>query len=116
MNSTVRLALRFGVLAGVFAFVQVALLAFSGSILMGRGVHRLDHPEFPVTAVDRTCQALVIVLQEPYESLKRLSVSRPGGWIDFLAGSANSLMWGSVAAFLFLRIRRTGTHKPKLNE
>ena len=86
MSSTVRFALRFSALVGVFAFSHVVLLAFSGSILIGRGLHRLDHPEFPVTVVDRTCQILVLVLEEPYESLKRIA-DFPG-WIDLITGWA----------------------------
>ena len=105
MGSTVRSAFKFIALPGMFAFFHVVLLAFSGSVLIGRGIHRLDHPEFPVTALDRTCQVLVLVLEEPYESLKHIT-DLSGGWIDLITGCACSLMWGSVAALLFLRIAR----------
>lgn len=105
MGSTVRSAFKFIALAALFAFFHVVILAFSTSVLVGRGLHRLDHPEFPVTALDRTCQVLVLVLEEPDESLKQLA-GRPGGWIDLIIGLACSFMWGSAAALLCLSIAR----------
>ena len=82
MDSAVRSTKRFIALAVGFSFCHIALLAVSGSILIARGLHRLDHAEFPVTALDRTCQVLVLILEEPDETFKR--ITNIEGWISII--------------------------------
>ena len=81
----------------IFAFVHWLLLCTSSMVVMGRGVHRLDHPEFPVTTVERLCMALTSVLQQPYESFVH-ATHFPGGWVSIVPGILTSLLWGAVAA------------------
>ena len=103
-----RSAFKFVGWAFTFAFCHMTLLAASGSILIGRGIHRLDHPQFQVTALDRACQILVLILEEPYESLRRIA-HVPEGWINVIPGYACSFLWGSVAAFVLLKMQGVRT-------
>jgi len=105
MRTIVRSALKFVALAVVFAFCHAILLGSILSFLAERGIHRLDHPEIPVATVDRVGRGLVRVLAEPYESLERIA-DLPEGWPSVIPQLAGNLIWGSVAALLFLKLVR----------
>jgi len=44
---------RFLELTVIFAFFHWFLMIVSFGVVVGRGVHRLDHPEFPKTALEQ---------------------------------------------------------------
>jgi hypothetical protein len=96
---------RFIILTVLFAFSHLLLSLVSFGIAFGRGLHRIDHPEFPVTTVERICVVLVPILDEPYDGLKRLTgISQ--GWPDLLVGVLCTLLWGAVLSFIFLAVTR----------
>jgi hypothetical protein len=54
---------RFVGLTLVFAFVHWLVLLISSLVYMSRGIYRLDHPEFPVTTVERLSKLVMSILQ-----------------------------------------------------
>jgi hypothetical protein len=100
-----RIPKRFVRLTVIFAFVHWLLLVTSSMVVMGRGIHRLDHPEFPVTTVERLCREVMSMLQQPYEFLVR-ATHFPGGWVRIVPGILNSLLWGVLSASVLMLAHR----------
>ncbi len=107
MSILSRSVTRFVRLAVLLAFCHWLVLVISSSIAIGRGVHRIDHPEFPLTALDRFCMVLVRILQEPLSTVERI-VEVPPAWPGILVGVTFSLLWGAaIACCARLLSRRT---------
>jgi|SRR6185312_2095310 len=87
----------------LFAFFHWLLLIASFGVAYGRGIHRLDDPEFPVTGLERICGAISTTLQQPYEALDSVA-HFPRGWVTLTLGLLNGLLWGAVFALIFLVI------------
>src|SRR5262249_41703572 len=96
-------AKRFLGLTALFAFVHWLLLIASFGVAFGRGIHRLDHPEFPVTLLERICRTILAILQQPYEAFDGMA-HFPRGWVTLTLGLLNSLLWGATFALIFLVI------------
>src|SRR5438046_1030659 len=103
MPSLKRTIARFFGLATLLAFCHWLVLVFSAGIAMGRGLHRIDHPEFPVTFLERTCIVLMRVLQEPLNTVERI-FQIPRGWPGIVVGMVFSLLWGAALAFCVLAV------------
>jgi hypothetical protein len=87
----------------MFAFWQWLLLAFSSLVMMGRCMHRLDHPEFPVTALEQIWRIIMSVLEQPYDAFVRVT-HFPLGWVTLAPGLLTRLLWGSTFAWIFMLI------------
>ena len=97
---------RFLRLTVLLAFCHWLVLVISAGIAIGRGVHRIDHPEFPLTALDRVCMVLVRILQEPLSTVERI-VEIPTGWPGTVVGVTFSLLWGATLACCVRLLSRT---------
>jgi hypothetical protein len=95
---------QFWKLIAVFAIAHWFLLVVSGTLTL-IGMRRLDHPELPVTTIERVCGVIVSVLQEPYETFRRIA-GFPGGWPMVIAAVLNSLLWGAAVASVVIVLRR----------
>ena len=94
---------RFVVAAILFSICHWFLFLFSGALLAGRGLHRIDHPEFPLTAVDRFCDLLLGVLELPCEVFYDLvGLSDIGPTSTLMC----SLAWGAALAVIFCCVAR----------
>jgi hypothetical protein len=106
-----RILKRFGKLTAIFGVAHWLLLVVSSALSL-IGLRRLDNPELPVTTVERICGVIISVLDEPYETFRRIA-GYPGGWRDLIAGVMNSFLWGAAVAAVLLLTRR---RKLKMNQ
>jgi hypothetical protein len=81
----------------VFVIVHWLLLTVTSTVCMGRGMHRLDHSNLPVTTIELLCRQLMSILQEPYEAFIHV-IHFPGGWMGIIPGILTSFLWGTAAA------------------
>lgn len=102
---TTKIANRFVGLSLVFAFFHWLVLLISSLVYMSRGIHRLDHPEFPVTTVEQLFKLVMSILQQPYEAFIQATHFR-GRWLPIALGILNSLLWGAVFASILSFVDR----------
>lgn len=72
-------------------------------------MHRLDHPEFPETALERVCKLATSILEQPYGVFIRVT-HFPGGWLTLAPGLLSSLLWGAAFTFVYLLITHRKRH------
>ena len=106
VTAPTKTARRFLGLTALFAFFHWLLLIGSAGVALARGMHRLDHPEFPVTVLERICGTISAILQQPYEAFDSVAHFPRGRAILAVLDLLNSLLWGGTFALGYLFIIR----------
>src|SRR5215470_14200659 len=89
---------RYVKLTILFTFCHPLLLIICFSVAFSRRMHRLDHPDFPVTISEKVSNIMLRVLEQPYEATSRLThFSKP--WQSTLE-LLNSVLWAAMCAFV----------------
>ena len=100
--------MRFVGLAAAFAVAHWLLLVISSITVLALGMRRLDHPEIPVTTLERACRIVMFILEQPYDAF--VHAMHLGGWVTIAPGILSSLLWGATLAWLTLLMRRRRRH------
>ena len=93
-------------LTALFTSLHWLLLTLSGLNAIGAGVHRIDHPDSPITLSERISRLISPVLMQPGMSisdwLRGYSDSRV---LHATLELLNSLLWGAIIALIVCRLR-----------